>query len=120
MSSTSSICAASAFTCCIVYTQPCKDKCSLCLITRYCCSDHQKKHWSEHKKLCAWLREELDRRPLPDQSTAAKELRKKQLAVVYWRRLAGEGDVEAQFCLGSCYYYGDGVDRVDQKEAVKY
>ena len=111
---------ASAFMSCGVCRKPSKDKCSRCMIARYCCGEHQAQDWSKHKIMCEWLKEELARRPLKDKTPEAKELRKMQMAVVYWRRLADEqGDAEAMLRLSMCYYWGEGVEREDNKECLR-
>ncbi len=95
-------------------------KCSACDVARYCSKEHQTRDWKAHKPLCKWLREELFKRPLPQTTPEAKLLRKQQMAAVYWERLAGEGDAEAQFNLGDCSRTGEGVGGVNKKKAVHY
>ncbi len=46
-------------------------------------------------------------------------VRKCEKTAVQWYRLAAEqGDAEAQFCLGNCYQYGQGIEQND--EVVKW
>lgn len=37
---------------CAECNEPAELKCSGCKLVSYCCKDHQKKHWKEHKALC--------------------------------------------------------------------
>ena len=95
----------SIFTCCKLCEQAADLKCSACDVARYCSKEHQTRDWKAHKPLCKWLRDELFKRPLTQTTSEAKLLRKQQMAAVYWERLAGEGDAEAQFNLGNCYHW---------------
>ena len=110
----------SVFTCCKLCQQSALLKCTACNLVRYCCKDHQTQDWKAHKVFCKWLGDELLKRPLTDKTPEAKLLRKQQMAAVYWERLAGEGDAEAQFNLGACHWTGEGAGRVDVKKALQY
>lgn len=37
---------------CAECQKPAELKCSACKLVTYCCKDHQKKHWKQHKNIC--------------------------------------------------------------------
>ncbi|CAG7732682.1 unnamed protein product [Allacma fusca] len=37
---------------CLVCSEPASKRCSGCHEANYCCGDHQKQHWKQHKKVC--------------------------------------------------------------------
>ena len=75
---------ASAFTCCFVCKKAAKDKCADCLVTRYCCREHQHQDWKQHKHICGRLQEEVNRRRArgiaAPTTTEGKVLEKMELA----------------------------------------
>jgi len=46
--------------------------CGACKVVYYCCVEHQKEHWPEHKKPCKALRKNADSQP-PSKSKSSKD-----------------------------------------------
>ncbi|ALC41204.1 CG14590 [Drosophila busckii] len=55
--------------------------CTRCRMARYCCVDHQKAHWSKHKRCCKPYREEQDE-ILGRYLVATQELQPKQIIFI--------------------------------------
>ena len=85
------------------------ERCSLCAGAKYCGRKCQKKHWPEHKGQCKIAAEAVAK-------VGADNVDEN---IVYQKRLAEEGDLDAQYALGCYFLTGVGISE-DKCEAFKW
>jgi len=100
---------------CIKCKQSAKMKCSKCMVARYCCSEHQKDDWNEHKHKCDDLHQiYLKSRDCKDNS---RDNIKKNIAIISFQKGVEMGNLNDYVNLAKCYLRGEGVQK-DLDKAV--
>ena len=87
------------------------ERCSVCAGAKYCGRKCQKKHWPEHKELCKFAAVAL--------AMTENDVEGLDESIIQNKRLAEEGNLDAQFMLGSYLLLGMGIS-VNKYEALKW